>query len=163
MRAFYIFCLVATPLVAALAACKPVPSSPISDAASPRDAARDSAPPVTSLDGPAIYGTLCAVCHAPDATGYKADNAPSLVNRTFLESASDEQIRKSIVEGRPGTSMAPYGKERGGPLDADGMAKVVAWLRNHGPAALSLPARGVGDATRGAPLFVANCERCHGN
>ena len=102
------------------------------------------------------------MCHGADATGYKADNAPSLVNRTFLESASDEQIRRSIVEGRPGTSMAAYGATRGGPLDDKAVGRLVTWIRSRGPAQIPVPMRVVGDAKRGATLYAANCERCHG-
>jgi mono/diheme cytochrome c family protein/rhodanese-related sulfurtransferase len=131
-------------------ACKPRSSSTGNDAA------------VAVRDGQAIYSSLCAVCHGADALGYKADNAPSLVNPTFLESASDEQIRRSIVDGRPGTSMAAYGKERGGPLAPEEVTRVVSWIRSHGPAPKAIPPRGPGDPTRGAPVYAANCERCHG-
>src|SRR5262245_18469110 len=70
-----------------------------------------------SLPAPAVYGALCAQCHGPEAAGYAADHAPSLVNPTFLESATDLYQRSSIVQGRPGTSMAAYAKSVGGPLD----------------------------------------------
>jgi mono/diheme cytochrome c family protein len=63
-----------------------------------------------------MYATLCAHCHGPEATGYAADRAPSLVNPTFLESANDLFLHLSIEHGRPGTSMAAYGKSAGGPL-----------------------------------------------
>src|SRR5262249_53394877 len=104
-----------------------------------------------------------AVCHGPDAKGYKADNAPSLVNPTFLESATDEQLRRSIADGRPGTSMAPYGLGRGGPLAPDAVARLVAWIREKGPGPKSLPPRGDGDAMRGGALYATNCEKCHGD
>jgi cytochrome c oxidase cbb3-type subunit 3/ubiquinol-cytochrome c reductase cytochrome c subunit len=67
------------------------------------------------ISAQASYLRLCAPCHADDGTGYRADHAPSLVNPTFLESATDDFLRASIVFGRPGTSMAAYGKARGGP------------------------------------------------
>ena len=114
------------------------------------------------LAAPALYQSLCAPCHGADAKGYKADHAPSLVNPTFLESASDDFLRKSIVFGRPGTSMAAYGKEAGGPLDADGVAKLVAWLRQQGPAPKLLPAVGAGDLNRGATIYQRDCMKCHG-
>jgi len=69
---------------------------------------------------------MCSVCHGADATGYKADHAPALVSPTFLESASDEQLRRSIVDGRPGSSMAAYGTERGGPLGPAEVASIVS-------------------------------------
>jgi rhodanese-related sulfurtransferase/mono/diheme cytochrome c family protein len=59
--------------------------------------------------------------------------------------------------------MAAYGKERGGPLDADALAALVSWIRSHGPAPIAIPTRGAGDATRGAPVYAARCERCHGS
>jgi cytochrome c oxidase cbb3-type subunit 3/ubiquinol-cytochrome c reductase cytochrome c subunit len=102
------------------------------------------------------------VCHGADAGGYKADNAPSLVNATFLESATDELLRRSIVDGRPGTSMAAYGRERGGPLGPEEVGRLVAWIRSRGPTAKEIPARGPGDRARGASVYASNCERCHG-
>ncbi|HVH48112.1 MAG TPA: c-type cytochrome [Labilithrix sp.] len=114
-------------------------------------------------EGETLYQSLCAVCHGADARGYKADNAPSLVNATFLESATDEQLRRWIIEGRPGTSMAAYGTERGGPLETESVAQIVAWIRSHGPAPKAIPPRGIGHGARGAPLYAAHCERCHGS
>lgn len=154
----------------AVFACKH-PNASQSDAAASANALADASRPeagvradLAGLDGPALYGTLCAICHAADASGYKADNAPSLVNRTYLESATDEQIRRSIRDGRPGTSMAAYGLGHGGPLDDASINKLVAWFRSQGPAegATIIPPRGHGDATRGAPLYATNCEKCHG-
>src|SRR5690606_39508625 len=102
------------------------------------------------LAGAALYKTYCAQCHGDDAKGYKADNAPSLVNPTFLESATDDFIHRSIFAGRPGTSMAGYGKEIGGPLDREAIGRIVAFLRAQGPAAKPLgTAASTGDAARG--------------
>ena len=165
MRAVYNIVFLAALVVVGDVTCKPsstVASSAPSDAASPAPDASAGAVD-SALDGAALYASLCAVCHAADATGYRADNAPSLVNRTFLESATDDLIRRSIVDGRPGTSMAAYGRERGGPLDPDAVGRIVAWIRSKGPAVVQLPARASGDAKRGAPIYAAKCERCHGN
>jgi cytochrome c oxidase cbb3-type subunit 3/ubiquinol-cytochrome c reductase cytochrome c subunit len=131
------------------------------DASGGADAA--IAPLATAKDGAALYASLCTHCHGADATGYRADDAPSLVNPTFLESASDEQLRRSISDGRPGTAMAAYAKERGGPLAAEDISKIVGWLRSRGPEARPLPRREPGDAKRGQPLYAASCEGCHGN
>jgi mono/diheme cytochrome c family protein/rhodanese-related sulfurtransferase len=129
----------------------------------PRDAAVADADP-GKLEGAAIFKTLCAQCHGADAKGYKADNAPSLVNKTFLESASDPFIHRSIEVGRPGTSMAAYGKELHGPLDSAAIDRVVAWLRSQGPQALPLgTAASTGDAKRGAEIYKRECQKCHGD
>ena len=111
----------------------------------------------------ATYLRLCAPCHAADGKGYAADFAPSLVNPTFLESATDDFIRRSIVFGRPGTSMGAYGKALGGPLEDPDVDKVVAWIRAQGPKPKPLMAVGAGDATRGAALYNEYCKTCHGD
>ena len=116
------------------------------------------------LEGAALYTTFCAQCHGADGKGYKADNAPSLVNKTFLESATDDFIARSIFAGRPGTSMAAYGKELGGPLDRPAIDRVVAWLRAQGPQAQPLgTAASAGDAARGQPIYARECQKCHGD
>ena len=117
-----------------------------------------------SLSGPAMYATLCAHCHGPEAAGYAADHAPSLVNPTFLESASDSYLHRSIEGGRPGTSMAAYARSEGGPLGSAAIDRLVAWIRSHGPSAGDLgPPAARGDSTRGLPLYASRCQRCHGD
>jgi cytochrome c oxidase cbb3-type subunit III len=126
-----------------------------------RDAATHDAN-LAKLDGSGLYQALCSPCHGADAKGYKADHAPSLVNRTFLESADDDFLRISITYGRPGTSMAGYGTAAGGPLDPAQVNKVVAWLRSQGPASRPLAAEGTGDAVHGAEIYSRDCQKCHG-
>ena len=89
----------------------------------------------TTASGEIMYGKLCAPCHGVTAQGYAADNAPSLVTTTFLESATDEFLHRSILTGRPGSSMGAYGKAMGGPLDA----------------------------TAGGKAYAEYCVSCHGN
>lgn len=120
-------------------------------------------PDVAKLSPQETYLALCAPCHAKDGKGGAADHAPSLVNPTFLESASDEFLRKSILLGRPGTSMAAYGKAMGGPLDDAKVEDLVRWMRGQGPALASLTAAGKGDAAAGEKLYVEYCRTCHGD
>ena len=115
------------------------------------------------MDGPQLYATFCAQCHGADAKGYTSDHAPSLINPTFLESANDAYLGHSIEQGRPGTAMAAYAKQVGGPLDPAAVAKIVAWLRGQGKPAIEQVAPPPGDATRGQPLYVTSCLKCHGN
>lgn len=149
-------------LLSSLAGCVRTSARADLDASADAAPAASAATAVAPKDGAALYAALCTLCHGVDATGYKADNAPSLVNPTFLESATDEQLRRSIAEGRPGTSMAAYAKERGGPLSTEEILKIVGWLRGHGGQARPLPRRDVGDATRGKALYTASCQPCHG-
>jgi cytochrome c oxidase cbb3-type subunit III len=107
----------------------------------------------------------CALCHGAEGKGYAADNAPSMVNPTFLASADDDFLKNGIELGRPGTAMAPYGKAQGGPLAPADTAAIISYIRLMGGniAAAKLPKPGVGNADSGAKLYEANCKRCHGD
>jgi cytochrome c oxidase cbb3-type subunit 3 len=116
-----------------------------------------------AMAGQRLFVALCSQCHGADAKGYKADHAPSLVNPTFLASASDAFIHRGIAVGRPGTSMAAYGKLSGGPLDDAAIDQMVAWLRSQGPEPSPLAPVGPGDVTRGQVVYAASCQKCHGD
>lgn len=143
-------------------ACGSEAAKPQNTPMKPRDAAPVADADPAGLQGQALYTTFCAQCHGADAKGYKADNAPSLVNKTFLESATDAFIAQSIANGRPGTSMAPYAHEIGGPLDRHAIDRIVAWLRVQGPQSVALGTVAKGDPVRGAPLYARDCAKCHG-
>ncbi|MCE9574777.1 MAG: c-type cytochrome [Deltaproteobacteria bacterium] len=112
--------------------------------------------------GGQLYAKYCALCHGDNAEGYKADNAPSLVNPEFLVSASDEFLRSSIGRGRPGTAMAGYAKAIGGPLDDASVRAIVAFLRKDAPAPRALPAVSGGDPVLGKATYTGMCASCHG-
>ena len=147
---------------------EPVPSQTAASATLP--AAKGAASAVSDrlaterAEGRALYTRYCKLCHGPEAEGYAADNAPSLVSESFLSSASDEFIASGIRLGRSNTAMAAYGKARGGPLDEQQIAAIVAFLRAKGPARKVIPEEPLsGDATRGALSFEKNCQSCHGS
>ncbi len=171
-------------LAIAAAACgKKPPAPPVVDATvaagvdvalpeapTPADAlAPPPAPSPTALDpmqlhvGRALYARFCGLCHGPTAEGYAADNAPSLVSQTFLESASDAFLHASIARGRPGTAMAGYGAEIGGPLTDQQIDAIVALLRSRGVPPVTVPLRPAeGKAEVGELLYNAKCVECHG-
>lgn len=68
--------------------------------------------------------------HGVDAKGYAADNAPSMVTASFLASADAGFLKNSIVFGRPGTAMAPYGKAQGGPLSDEEITALTKYIRD---------------------------------
>jgi cytochrome c oxidase cbb3-type subunit 3/ubiquinol-cytochrome c reductase cytochrome c subunit len=113
--------------------------------------------------GATLYAKLCAQCHAKDGSGGAADFSPSLVNPTFLESATDDFLRRSIRVGRRGTSMGAYGKLEGGVLDDAGVDDIVAWIREKGPPPKALPSAGKGDPIAGEKLYIEYCQTCHGD
>lgn len=122
-----------------------------------------SPPPTTAADAKQTYDKLCAPCHGVNLKGYVADHAPSLINQTFLESASDAYLKQSILRGRPGTSMPAYGKALGGPLEDAAIDGIVTYIRSKGPAAMALAPVGRGQAERGAPIYNEYCKSCHGD
>lgn len=141
----------------------PVARAPVANTPSAMGAATSaaSAPTPDEAAGQALYTKYCALCHGPEAKGYAADNAPSLVSETFLRSATDEFLSMGISMGRPGTPMAPYGARFGGPLADEQIRQIVAFLRARGPKAQTLAAVAKGDAEAGKPLFAALCAECH--
>jgi cytochrome c oxidase cbb3-type subunit III len=142
----------------------PEPAPESEPRAAPREAPRAAgSADVRGLAGKPLYVALCAQCHGADGKGYAADRAPSLVNPTFLESASDEFLRRSILAGRPGTSMAGYGAALGGPLDDAAVDRLVRYLREQGPAARPLSAARPGDPAVGAVIYAKQCFSCHGD
>jgi cytochrome c oxidase cbb3-type subunit 3/ubiquinol-cytochrome c reductase cytochrome c subunit len=114
--------------------------------------------------GRTLYGQMCAVCHGPSGEGYAADRAPALSHPDFLASASDELLRKSIADGRPGTTMSAWSRARGGPLDASDTDALVAFLRTwqRRPSTVLDERPLNGDSARGAPVFARECAACHG-
>ncbi len=111
----------------------------------------------------ATYDKFCAPCHGKDLKGYVADHAPSLINKTFLESATDDYVKQSIALGRPGTSMPAYTKARGGPLDDKQIDGIVGYIRSQGGAPISLAPVQKGDPTRGGAIYHEYCKTCHGD
>ena len=114
-------------------------------------------------DPATTYVKYCSLCHGNLREGYAADNAPSLKSLTFLQTASTQFLVDSIARGRPGTAMAAYGSEFGGPLSGPTVAALVTWLRQDAPQLLPIDATlAVGDPQQGQALFGQKCADCHG-
>ena len=122
------------------------------------------APPVQLSPGAELYGRMCAVCHGDKGQGYKADQAPRLAQPDFQASVTDAALRDAIKNGRTGTTMSAWSKERGGPLTAQDVEAVIQFLRGfRTTAAVALDESPVtGDAARAEPVFARECSRCHG-
>jgi len=114
--------------------------------------------------GEALYARMCAVCHGASGEGYAADRAPALSQPDFLASASDAYLRKTIANGRAGTTMSAWSRARGGPLDEGDTDAVVSYLRTwQRRAHAALDERPLdGDSGRGAAVFARECAACHG-
>lgn len=82
--------------------------------------------------GQELYTQFCVTCHGPDGlTGGRLTlEGTSIGHPEFLATASDAFIAYAIAHGRSGTTMIPYASERGGTLDAQQIADIVAYMRS---------------------------------
>ena len=112
----------------------------------------------------ANYQQYCALCHGEERQGHVNDHAPSLRSKSLLESGSPWIIWEAIGYGRPGTPMAPFLDEVGGPLTGDQIRDISVWLSQEaGVVSLGMEWDLVpGDATQGAAVYAAECAVCHG-
>lgn len=71
----------------------------------------------------------------------------------------DEVVQFTIERGRPGTDMPTWGVQYGGPMTAQMVADVMAYLHSlpDNQTAPALPANATG-----AQIFAARCAVCHG-
>jgi putative heme-binding domain-containing protein len=101
--------------------------------------------------GSVVYGLQCAQCHGPSG-----DQVGGVDLRTgrFRHATSDDDLRRIITNGIPGTSMP------GRRLDPAQLSALVAYVRNirdFNEAVVAL-----GDAGRGRGLYDGNgCAGCH--
>ena len=123
----------------------------------------DDASDAELAQGQQLYRTYCGLCHGDEGEGYAADDANALANQDFLVSVSDEFLTQAIAEGHPGTAMAAYHEDRGGPLDDGEIGAIVALIRSWQEEDMAaMPDPGAGDAQRGAQVFAQECASCHG-
>lgn len=126
--------------------------------------------------GKAAFLKNCAVCHGDDARGRVG---PTL-KKDFPGIRVDLFLKETISNGVDGSVMPAWSKAKGGPLTDAEIDDIVAFIRSLGrptppinitppptetapplpPPASTFPA---GDAARGAQVYAANCEVCHGD
>lgn len=102
--------------------------------------------------GAAIYTAQCANCHGP--TGDQVSGV-DLRSGRFRNAVSDDDLRRIVLSGIPGTSMP------GRRLDNPEVVGVVAYLRNMRD--FDAKAVPMGDSARGQALFdgAGRCSSCH--
>jgi len=122
------------------------------------DLRRDEAQAVQA--GQTLFAKNCAPCHGSAGEG---DVGPSLNDKQFLNTTSDDVIFSLISSGVPGTEMPAWNQAHGGPLTDEDIRQLVAFLRAWEPTAPDRRATPpVGDPTRGAQIFSSVCAICHG-
>jgi mono/diheme cytochrome c family protein len=143
----------------ALAGCERLPGRP--------QAGPEVARPEEVVDFPTLYKENCAGCHG--ANGGKGASIP-LNNPMYLAVAGQENIRRVIAKGVPGSLMPAFAKGNGGTLTDPQIDAIVNGLLLQAkgtmiPAGQSLPPYAAalpGNADRGQQAFTSGCARCHG-
>lgn len=118
-------------------------------------------------DGATLYGTFCAACHGPDGQGMRYAGMPpfpAIGNPDFLALATDDFVRETIRQGRPGRRMPAWAGDTGlRPEEIDAVVAYVRGLAGVVPSHDPRPARWAqGDVAVGEWLYKRNCETCHG-
>jgi mono/diheme cytochrome c family protein/rhodanese-related sulfurtransferase len=111
----------------------------------------------------ADYAQYCALCHGADREGHANDNAPSLRSKSLMEAGFYQRVMATSY-GRPGTPMAGFHEEIGGPLTSQQISRLDVWLQEQaGVERIRLPIATVhGDVALGAELYASQCAECHG-
>jgi cytochrome c oxidase cbb3-type subunit 3 len=114
--------------------------------------------------GQMLYAQHCAECHGPEGQGRAQGNATALNNPDFLAWASDGFLQTTIARGRRSTEMRGWARDAGGPLDADEIRALVAFLHTwqQDIPKPPMPQVGRGNADRGRRLYEMACANCHG-
>lgn len=123
-----------------------------------------------AADGATLYAAFCSACHGRLGQGMRYAGMtpfPAVAHPDFLALASDEFIRQTIVQGRPGRRMPAWGVAAAG-LRAEEITRVISHLRQLGntpaPANDLRPTRWAkGNTTDGERLFSTYCQGCHGD
>jgi len=106
-------------------------------------------------DGQALFESNCVVCHRKGGEG--SIGLP--LQKAKFSALSDEYLRNTIRNGRPGRVMPAFDRLSDSQVDA-----IVAYLRQWS-GTTSFVEAGVaakGDAGNGGRLFTGHCANCHG-
>lgn len=128
----------------------------------------------SDANGAKVYEQNCAVCHGDKGQGRGGPMGwfsggggevsgligNQLNNQTFLSMASDDFLKATIMNGRPGRPMPAWN----GKLKDSEVDDVIAFLRTWQKASsITLNPNPVwGDPAAGQELFAGMCTGCHG-
>jgi putative heme-binding domain-containing protein len=112
-----------------------------------------ASPPNSAEQGRAVYRSNCAFCHGLTGRGGRG---PNIATTQLNQGNQDEDLRRIITEGVPGTSMPAFPR-----MEAEEMRDLIAFIR-HLQGSGSPPERVAGDPRRGRQLYVkTGCPACH--
>jgi cytochrome c oxidase cbb3-type subunit 3 len=125
------------------------------------------------VDFEPLFQRNCAGCHGAEG---KLGPAPPLNDPIFLSIVPDAELMRVITAGRPGTPMAAFARENGGPLNEAQVKALATGLKARWKTSVQMkvplppylaPARDVSDVSAnglepGAKSFARACAECHG-
>jgi cytochrome c oxidase cbb3-type subunit III len=105
------------------------------------DALGGATPPPYAVDttgdaqqGATAFSTYCSSCHSPDGKGSKSKKTASIVDGSYLALVSDQNLRTTIIAGRPDLGSPDWRNDvPGHPMSAQEVSDVVAWLAAQRP------------------------------
>jgi len=111
------------------------------------------------------YQQYCALCHGEDRQGHVNDHAPSLRSKSLMATGFPWAVMYATGYGRPGTPMAPFIEEVGGPLSREELWNTGLWLfQQVDVETIKLKTDlVVGDTELGATVYEGHCAECHGS
>jgi cytochrome c oxidase cbb3-type subunit III len=119
-----------------------------------------------------LYRRNCAGCHGAQG---KLGPAPPLNDKLFLALVPDDELKRVVSEGRPGTLMPAFAADKGGQLTAEQVLLIAEGIKSRwgtierGGAATPpyRPEAGKPDRARadqsGMKVFERACASCHGD
>jgi len=103
-----------------------------------------------------LYSEHCAACHGENGKG--GVGVPLALD-SFLESASDQYLFKTVRTGRPGRLMPAFSTLSDAQVSAI-VKHIRSWSKK--PAPVYASSKIQGDAKKGKVLYVSHCASCHG-
>lgn len=126
--------------------------------------------------GATLFAQNCSLCHGQFGEGgpnptRAGDVIAPISSAEYLKTRDDVTLRKIISQGQPNFGMSPFGAENGGPLDADEVDAIVAFIRSwevNPPVELppeiisATPVVPSQPSLSGTQIYVSVCSSCHG-
>jgi mono/diheme cytochrome c family protein len=124
--------------------------------------------------GQKLFVDNCSACHGYFGEGGPNPGQPGTIippisSSEFLSTRDDTTIQAIIARGQPDLGMTPFGSSFGGPLDDDGIAAIVAYIRSweanppaQVPPAPAQPTPAAQPSLSGKEIYTLVCSTCHG-
>lgn len=120
--------------------------------------------------GRQLYSTNCASCHGTFGEGgpnpaRRDDIIAPISSAEYLKTRDDVTLYNIIAQGQPNFGMSPFGSEYGGPLSAEQIDAIIAYMRTweSNPPVELPPEVNLPDDVNlsGEQIYSSICTQCH--